>query len=312
MSARSRTHRLIPTPPAPIASPVSLALEQEAGVGAEELGLVVGGPSGAAVVRHGGGRPLRVREVAAAHIDAAAEAGEPGGVLVGERRHPHPVEDVVAGSVLQHRGGPAVQPGGEVGRAIEHEQELRHPDGAELHDPDPQTGVPVEDAVEDQVGQRHRRRDPQERRLDHRHEGGVVVVEGVVEHPRLVGHVEHRGHAVLDERRPQPLVSGVRQGPPVDGGGGDHGEADAGRAEGGQLRLAPVGIAQGQVADRVDAAAAVGHHRGAAAVPGGEVGQQGREVIRQGSLPEQAEVGKGDGCVEPGAVEPADPGGGIQ
>ena len=58
-----------------------------------------------------------------------------------------------------------------------------------------------------------------------------VGVPDVVEHPALIGDVEHRRHAVLDERAPDRVVIDVRERTAVDERGRDHREVHAGAFE---------------------------------------------------------------------------------
>ena len=89
--------------------------------------------------------------------------------------------------------------------------------------------MPLQRAVHDEVGDGDRGRDPQEDGFEHRNEALVGVgVEGIVEHPGLIGHMEHRRHPVMDEGRPEPVVVRMRQRPPVHRRRGDHAEVHAG------------------------------------------------------------------------------------
>ncbi len=86
-------------------------------------------------------------------------------------------------------------------------------------------------------------------------------VEGLVDDPGLVGHVEHRRDADVDERRPQAVVVGVGQRSPVDGRRGDHAETYARRRQRRQLRLQPLRVAEREMGHRMEPPATLGHHR---------------------------------------------------
>ena len=58
-------------------------------------------------------------------------------------------------------------------------------------------------------------------------ESGGSVYHAVVERTALVGDVEHRPHAVLDERPPDRIVIGMRERSTVDERGRDHRELHA-------------------------------------------------------------------------------------
>ena len=151
----------------------------------------------------------------------------------------------------------AVELGRELGAAVEHHQEHRHPDRGELDDADAQLGDALERAVQDEVGARERGRGPEEDRVERRQPKSVGLrVPHVVERPALVGDVEHRRDAVLDERAPDRVVIGVRERTAVDERGRDHRELHAVALEPRELRAQPRGVAQRHVRDRMHAAPA--------------------------------------------------------
>jgi len=87
---------------------------------------------------------------------------------------------------------------------------------------------------------------------------------------------------------------------------GDHGEPDTGRRESGELGFHPLGVAESQVGDRVQAAPSFCSDYAAPAVPGGHVDLQRVERFGQPAFPEKAEVRKEDGTVESHLVQLAD------
>ena len=132
----------------------------------------------------------------------------------------------------------------------------------ELDDPDAQVGMPLERAVQDQVGARERGRGPEEHRVERRHERVVgSVYQHVVERPALVGDVEHRAHAVLDERAPDRVVVGMRQRAAVDERGRNHRELHAVALQARELGEQPLLVAQRDVRDGMHLAPAVGDDR---------------------------------------------------
>ena len=95
----------------------------------------------------------------------------------------------------------------------------------------------IEHPVHGEVGHGDRRRHPEEHGVQHAYElVGRVGEPRVVEEPRLIGDVEHRGDAVLDERRPDAVVVRVGERSAVDHRRGDHGEAHPRRARGTRAR----------------------------------------------------------------------------
>ena len=136
-----------------------------------------------------------------------------------------------------------------------------------------------------------------------------VGVEGLVEDVRLVGHMEDRRDAVINERRPQPVVVRVGERPAVHRRRGDHPEPHAGARQSGELGLQPVGVAQREVGHGMETALAVGDDRRAPTVPGGHVGGERGQVRREPTLPQQTEVGEEDGTVETHLRDLSDTGG---
>ena len=174
--------------------------------------------------------------------------------------------------------------------------------------PEVQVGVAVQGSVDDEVGQGDGRRRPEEHRLDDRDEAVVVGVERVVQDPGLVGHVEDGCDAVVDEGVPELVEVRMGEGPTVDRGGGDHGQAHAGRVEILQLPAQPVGVPKGQVGHGMQPSGPLLDHRGAPPVPGRHVRREGAERAGQRPLPEEAEVREQDGFVDPHGIEAPDPG----
>ena len=171
-------------------------------------------------------------------------------------------------------------------------------------------GMPGQCAVDDEVGHRQRRLHPQEDRLDHGDETVVGVgVEGFVEDAGLVRDVEHRCHAVVDERRPQVVEVRVGQGPSVHGG-----RARSWPGARRSTRVRPVGPPARPRSRRVRCATgmqpslALGHDGCAPAVPRAHVGGQGGQRLRKSTLPQQPEVGEQHGLVEAHDVEVRGPG----
>src|SRR5262249_39430255 len=102
-----------------------------------------------------------MREVAAQHEDVAATCGEPSRVLVRKRRNAYPLEEVLARPHRQFEQWLAVELRREVVCAVDHQQELRHPDGAQLDDADAQRRMALENTIENQITDGERRRYPQ-------------------------------------------------------------------------------------------------------------------------------------------------------
>ena len=163
----------------------------------------------------------------------------------------------------------------------------------------------IEDAVEDHVSECDRRRDPDEGRFDRGYEGVLVPrVPAVVEHARLISDVEHRRDTVLHEGGPQLVVIGMTHRSAVDGRRSDHRQLHSGAVELGELRLQPLGVAQGEVSDRMQARTRVGDNRRAPAIPRRHVRGERGQRRRQATLPQQPEVGEAHRFVETDLVEP--------
>ena len=110
----------------------------------------------------------------------------------------------------------------------------------------------LEGAVDDEVGDRERRRSPQEHGFQRGDEVVLVVgVPGVLEDPGLVRDVEHRCDALVDSWPRWGRAPGRRAGA-VDERRRDHRQADPRVRELGQLLDDPVGLTQSQVRHRVE------------------------------------------------------------
>ena len=90
----------------------------------------------------------------------------------------------------------------------------------------------------------------------------------------------------------------MRERPPVDEGGRDHGGAHARRGEARELGLEPDGIAQREVRHRVQPSAAFLHDRLAPAVPRRHVGRERGQIARERALPDEPVVREADRLVD--------------
>ena len=99
----------------------------------------------------------------------------------------------------------------------------------------------------------------------------------VVQDPGLVGHVEDGCDAVVDEGVPELVEVRMGEGPTVNRGGGDHGQAHAGPVEILQLPAQPVGVPKGQVGHGMQPSGPLLDHRRAPPVPGRHVRREGAE-----------------------------------
>ena len=116
-----------------------------------------------------------------------------------------------------------------------------------------------EHPVDDQVGAGERGRGVEEHRVEHGDERVVLIrVPGVVERSGLIGDVEHRRDAVLDERGPDPVQVGVRERLPVDDApGAIIASRTPPAASVASSCFHPVGIAQREMRDRMKLSSAL-------------------------------------------------------
>ncbi len=110
-----------------------------------------------------------------------------------------------------------------------------------------------------------------------------------------------------DEARPHPIEIGVRQRPAVDDRRRDHREPHPGRGQPVQLLVEPLGVAQREVRDRVQASGAVDGDGLAPPVPRPHVRPLRGKRARQLPLPQQAVVREQDRLVEAEPLERAEP-----
>ncbi len=257
----------------------------------------------------GSATPFGVGPVAADHEGVAPDLGhETVRHLVGQRGHPDLAQEVGGRTLGQRAEGLPVAGRVEVRRAVDVEQEVRDPARRQLDDADAKPGEPLEDPVEDEVGQRHRR--------CHVQEDGIEELLAVLLLPCAPGRVqralelrdvEDRCHTLVAERSPHRVEVGCGQRLPVDGSRCDHGEAEALGPDPLDLLDGPRRVVQEHVGHTEEAVLPVVAHVGHEAVVRPRVGTLRLAVRGQPLLPQEAVVGEHHGGVQPELVERVEP-----
>ena len=174
-------------------------------------------------------RALRVRVVGAAHVEVAGLADEAAGQLVRERRHAH----LARGSTRSAACASATS-GRPLSLVVKSE-----PPSSIIRNIGTQIAVSstmpmrrsgMRSSVPLRMRSVHASAAAVQRKTDS--SGGRTKSSGcgvprVVERAALVGDVEHRRHAVVDERAPDRVVIGMRERAAVDERGRDHREVHA-------------------------------------------------------------------------------------